>query len=341
MSLIIKNLGASPFTVTNYTGGAVVAIPSGTAWFVYVTSNLTSAGAWGSMQFGAATSVANASGLAGPGLFADGSRLETVFQTSSVYSDTTLTNANQSRFLVWSSGAGTITLPPSAGVYNGWFIIIRNNGSGILTMLHQGADTIDGNAAQQLQLANSLVLVNNGAGWNSFGFGQSATFTYTQLAKTATGGTVTLTAAEAANVIQNYTGTLTSNCTVILPSTVQLYSLSNQTTGAFTLTFKTAAVGGGTIVLAQGGTVIAVCDGTNVYNASTATVGAVTQITLGPGSAGSPSVNFTGNTQTGLFLPSSTQVGISIANAQILGIGAAGNAIPGIACPLGISGGTF
>ena len=127
-----------------------------------------------------------------------------------------------------------------------------------------------------------------------------------------------------------------SNCTVILPPTVQLYSLKNLTTGAFTLTFSTGVMGGTTLILPQGQTIIAICDGTNVYNAQTATISSITSLTLGNGSAANPSLNFFGDTVTGLYLAGSHQLGFAI-NGASAGQLTAG----GLQLTVGVVGGSF
>ncbi len=120
---------------------------------------------------------------------------------------------------------------------------------------------------------------------------------------------------QAANIIQEYTGTLVSNCTVILPPTVQLYSLKNSTTGSFDLTFSTGVMGGTTLILPQGQTIIAICDGTNVYNAASGSSSSLNSLTLGNGSLAVPSLKFLGDLNSGMYLPASGQVGFVIANA--------------------------
>ena len=337
-SALIRNVGANAFTVvTNTTLATIVSVASGVAQYVYVTNNTTVPGTWSSVTFGAGTSSANAADLAGYGLVATSTTLNQSYPLTSVFSNYTLTNVDRASFLVWESGAGSMTLPTAASVGNNWFVMIRNNGTGILTVYPAGTDTIDNNAQAQLQLAESFVLVSNGTtGYNSYGYGQSATFVYTQLNKVVTGGTVTLTVVEASSTIQEYTGVLTSNCIVVLPSTVQLYSLQNKTTGAFTLTFKTSAVGATTVVLPQNETIIAICDGTNVYNAQTSTSSTITALKLGAGSAAAPSLAFTSDTTTGLYLAASGQLGFSTGGSNRMTLSSTGLAVPN-----GIAGGTF
>lgn len=78
----------------------------------------------------------------------------------------------------------------------------------------------------------------------------------------STGASVTLSDAEAANRIHTYTGTLTQNVDVVVPTEENLYHVHNNTSGAFTVTVKTSAGTG--IAVTQGKKCVLVCDGTNV-----------------------------------------------------------------------------
>jgi hypothetical protein len=336
-SVLIQNIGAITFTVTDISGNTIVSIASGIAQYIFLTNNTTNNGTWSTVTFGAGTSSANAAALAGYGLTAISTTLNQQYAESSVFSSVTLNTTYRAQFLVWSGGVGTITLPTASTVGNGWFVMVRNGGTGILTLTPSGTDTIDTAATQQLQLTESLVIVSNGVdGYATFAYGRSNTFAYTQLAKVVTGGTTTLTAVEYANVVQGYSGVLLSNQIVVLPSTVQIYYLNNQTTGAFSLTFKTSAVGAATVTVAQGQTLTVVCDGTNVYNSSSASGGTVTTLTINSGSAAAPSLNFTGNTNTGLYQPATNQVGFALNGANALTL-----TTSGLFVPAGIAGGTF
>jgi hypothetical protein len=336
-SVLIQNIGSNSFTVTTASGATIITIASGVAQYIFLTNNSTNDGTWSTVTFGAGTSSANAAALAGYGIVASGTTLNQEYAESSIFSSLTLNATYRAQFLVWSGGVGTITLPTASTVGNGWFVMLRNGGTGILTLTPSGTDTIDSVASQQLQLTESLVVVSNGIdGYSTFAYGRSNAFAYTQLAKTVTGGTTTLTAVEYANVVQEYYGALLSNQIIVLPSTVQIYYLNNQTTGAFSLTFKTSAVGAATVTVAQGQTLTVVCDGTNVYNSSSASGGTVTTLTINSGSAAAPSLNFTGNTSTGVYQPATNQIGFALnaANAATL-------TTTGFLIPVGISGGAF
>ena len=335
-SALIRNVGSNSFTVVDNSGNTIVSIASGIAEYVYVTDNTTVDGTWTGVTFGAGTSAANAATLAGFGLQAISTTLNTATPVTSVSSNYLVSNVDRSSILVWTGGAGTFTLPSAGSLGESWFVVVKNNGSGILTVTPAGTDTIDGQANAQLQIDESFVLVSTGTNWVSYAYGQSAQFFFTQLTKVVTGGTVTLTASEGSAIIQEYTGTLTSNCTVILPPTVQLYSLKNSTTGSFTLTFSTGVMGGTTVTLPQGQTIIAICDGTNVYSAQTATTSFISSLTLGNGSAAAPSLNFFGDTVTGLYLAGTHQLGFAIN-----GVSAGQLTSSGLLLPVGIAGGQF
>jgi hypothetical protein len=335
-SSLIRNVGVQTFTVVDEGGNTITSIASGVAKYIFVTNNSTQNGVWAAITFGASTSAANAADLAGYGLKAVSTTLNTVTPVTTFSANYTLDNTDLASLYVWTGGAGSVTIPPSATAGADWFVILKNDGTGILNVLPQGADTIDGQASFQLQVGESLVVVCNGITFFSYGYGQSSTFFFTQLVKNVTGGTVTLTPAEAGSIIQEYQGVLTSGCTVVLPPTVQLYSLRNTTTGAFTLTFTTGVVGGLNLVLPQNQTIIAICDGTNVYNAQTATSSFINQLTIGNGSAAAPSLSFTGDATTGLYLAASNQLGFAVNGL------AAGRLTPtGLFLPVGINGGAF
>ena len=338
-SVLIQNVGANTFTVTDISGNTIASVASGIAEYIFLTDNSTNNGTWSTVTFGAGTSSANASALAGYGLLAVGTQLNQNYEESAISVSATLSNANRAQFIVWTGGVGALTLPVASVAGNGWFVMVRNGGSGILTLTPSGTDTIDTNASQQLQPTESLVLVSNGiGGYSTFAYGRSNTFAYTQLTKNVTGGTTPLSAVEYANVVQDYTGTLTSNQIVVLPSTVQIYYMRNQTSGAFSLTFKTSAVGGGTIAVPQGQTLTVICDGTNIFNSSSASGGTLTNlaITLGQGSAAAPAVNFTGNLNTGIYQPTTNQVAMSLNGSNALTL-----TTSGLFVPAGVSGGTF
>lgn len=81
------------------------------------------------------------------------------------------------------------------------------------------------------------------------------------LAKAVTGGSYTLTEVEGLCSSFEFSGTLTSNMTIVVPNNMPVFTVENLTTGAFTLTVKTAAGTG--VVIGQGGIALLYCNGTN------------------------------------------------------------------------------
>ena len=335
-ALIIRNIGTNDFTVADAGGNTIVSISSGVCKYIYVTNNSTANGVWENITFGAGTSAADAGSLAGYGLVAQDATLNQAYNVIIVYSTSTLIPSERAQFVVYEGGAGSLTLPSASAVGNNWFCMIRNSGTGILNILPVGTNTIDGNVSTQLQLTESFVIVSDGTNWNTFGYGQATQFAFTQLALVVTGGTVTLTATQASNLIQEYSGTLTSNSIIVLPPTVQLYSVNNQTTGSYSLTFKTTSIGASTVSVPQGGTLLLICDGTNVYNANSGSSSTITSLTVGNGSLSTPSIKFSGDLNTGIYLPASGQYGFVVNNTLVGFFDSTG-----FTSLLGISGGTF
>jgi len=336
-AIIVRNIGSYAFTVADNSGNTIVSVSPGISYYVWLTDNTTVNGTWTEVQFGAGTSAANASQLVGYGLEALSTTLNTVTPLVNYYTNSTLSANAQSQLSVWQGGAGTITLPSSSVVGINWFTIIKNNGTGILTVQTSGTDQIDAaGTSTQLQLGESFALVSNGSsGYSSWGYGQSTLFSFTQeqISVTGAGATITLTSTQGSYTLQEYSGTLSQNTTVIVPPTVQFYVITNATSGSYTLTFSTGS--GATVTIPSGSTVALVCDGTNLYAVSTVSNN-VTSLTLSVGSATNPSLNFVGNLNTGLYLPNSNQVGITINGSEQAYFSSTGLTVFG-----GISGGTF
>jgi len=79
-----------------------------------------------------------------------------------------------------------------------------------------------------------------------------------------------------------------------------------------------------------------ICDGTNVYNAQTATTSSFTSLTLGNGTSAAPALNFQGDVTTGLYLVGSGQLGFALGGS----VGAI-LSNTGLYVPTGVTGGAF
>jgi len=220
-----------------------------------------------------------------------------------------------------------------------WFMFLRNSGTGALTVACSGGNTINGSSSIILQPGDSAIIVCSGVTFYTVGLGKSTQFAFTQLSKAVTTGSYTLTAAEASNVIQKYTGTLIGNVTIVVPSTVQVYYIVNATSGAYTLTVTTGS--GATAILTTGTQATLVCDSVNLYNANTILAGS-TNISLNNGSVGAPSLNFSAETTTGIYRAASGEFDIAILGVKLFALTATGLNINGTGnFTGGVFGGTY
>ncbi len=275
--VIIFNAGSNTFNVVDFNGGAIATIATGQTYYVLLNSNTTQAGGWQTVQFGVGTGSASAAALAGAGLLATAGMLNVNFDAQTQSADYTISSSSRAILQVWTGGAGTVTLPSASSVADGFFFPFANNGSGSAVVTPSGGDLIDGESTSIFSQSQSAFIVSSGAAWYTIGKGLQNNFSVTLLNLNVAGSSdVTETSAQAQNIVQQYTGALTGNINVIVPNTVQLYYVFNNTTGSHTLTVKTAAGTG--VVITQGTHVILYCDGTNVINAfttNTVTIGSV------------------------------------------------------------------
>lgn len=303
-TILFNNRGAHTFTVFNAVGVQVVTVAPGTLWQVYLTNNSTAAGVWRSLQYGATTSVANASSLAGTGIVAVGALLSQSVPVTEFNANYTAGVQDRARMFNWTGANGTLTLPSAVTVGNNWFLYLRNSGSGAIVADAPGVLTIDGSSSLSFQPAESAIIVSDGANFYTIGFGQSATFAFDYTVIDVPGsGAYTLTGSELNRITYRFTGLLTGNRSIVIPATVQQYWVDNQTTGSYTLSID--PTGGGTSFnVAQGERAILYCDGTDVLNASTQ--GISVPLTISEGgtnstTAGGALINL-GGTSTGIAI---------------------------------------
>jgi hypothetical protein len=339
------NVGASSFTVADNSGNTIQTIASGQAWQIYLTGNATVNGTWRPIQYGAGTSSASASALAGAGLKAISTTLNQSAPTTLLSSNYTLTSVDRARVLVWNGGAGTFTMPSAAAAGNDWFFDARNSGSGGLTVAPTGGELINGQASLVFNPGDSARVITDGSNFYTIGYGQSATFAFDYVSISLTGqpSPYTLSGTNLNRIAYQFSGILTANMQIIVPNTIQQYWIRNNTTGSYTLTVKTS--GGTGVVVVQNGASILYCDGTNVVQAETASLSvpvAIAQGGTGATTAGSALVNL-GGTSLGIGL--FTAATANIARAAIGAAGSGANSditsLTGLTTPLSVAqGGT-
>lgn len=343
-TILFNNLGPSTVTVLNNDGGTLLSIAQGQQWQIYLTNNTTDAGVWRVFQYGAATASAQASALAGYGLVAMGSVLSQNAPTTVFNSNYTLGVPDRAGNFVWNGASGTLAFLAAADAGNGYFALVRNGGSGQLTLNPAGSETINGASTLVLQPNDSVIVISSGTDWYTIGYGQDAVFAfdYTSISLTGEVDDYTLTGAELNRISYSFTGVLTTDMDIIVPATTQQYWVSNNTTGSFAFSVRATGQVTGVPIL-SGERAILYCDGTNVVSATTggvATPIAVADGGTGATTAGGALINLGGTTiGIGVFTAATaalarTAIGAAedggdVASSQVLGTTTNDNAAAG------------
>lgn len=280
-SVIFYGVSANTYTVKDNTGTTLLSVASGQAWQLWITDNTTVAGLWRSVQMGTGTSSASAASLASNSVIAIGSTLNQAYPVVVKNANYTFVAGDRGNLEVWTGGVGVFTLLPSVTATNSWFVNIRNAGTGALAVTPQGGDLINAAATQALNPGDSCTVVCDGAGnFYTVGLGRNATFAWTFASiSVGTGGTTTLVGIQLNQAIYRFTGALISNAIVVFPATVYEYTITNATTGSFSLTVQPS--GGTGVVVPQSGAAIVYCDGTNMAYADTLGVAVPLPVAMG------------------------------------------------------------
>lgn len=282
MPVLMRNMGGSTFTVNGSTGSQICTIAAGVSKLIYITSNATAAGTWASITYGTGSSASDSAALAGYGTKATATTLSTKMAVTTKSANWTVATTDRAQLFTVTSGTVTCTLPGAATAGDDFFFAVRNSGTGTVTIDGDGSETIDGATTKALAPDESAWVVCSGTAWYTVGYGRSTQFQFTKLVKSVTaGGTFTLTSAEASNKLLQFTGSPTTDITIIVPSVVAVYYTQNSYSGTNTLTVKTAS--GASVVTTTNDRNILYCDGTDVVQAQTS---AVATSNLAGGSAG-------------------------------------------------------
>jgi hypothetical protein len=277
-SNLFNNVGSNAVTIVDYSGNTIINIPVGQMWFVYLTGNTTANGTWRVVQYGAGTSSANAATLAGFGLRANITKLDQNIVTTSLLSNYTFTANDRAQLFSNNSGVVTWAFTSAATLGNGWFIYAANSGSGAITLDPYLGQTIDGSATKTLNPGESCIVFSDGANFTTIGYGRSLVNTVSGVAINVAGsGTLTLNATQVAAQVQDYNGALTGNRDIEFNAGVGYWFVWNNTTGAYSMTFKANALDTG-VVVSQGSYSILRSNGTSMEVAFTATSGTVTSV---------------------------------------------------------------
>lgn len=322
--ILFRNFGAVSFFVNDFDGGASVEIPSGESLYFYLSDNSSTAGIWQNVTFGAGTSSADAATLAGNGLAAISGKLNVTQNIQEISSTPTVTDADRATTYVWTGGNGTFNLPAVAGLTAGWFIAFRNNGTGALSISPAGVSQINNISSLTVNPGDSGILILQQSTGNFFTVGlatpSNVTFTSASYDVDSIVGS-TFSLVSYAPIIQTYvslSGTRTTDLTVTLPATTQIYILANDTgAAAYNLYFEVSGTTQPPTPLTPGTVILVLSDGNNLYIISQS---ATTAFYANDGSAAVPSFSFLSDTSTGMYLANTGVLGLTANGVEMLNL---------------------
>ena len=300
------NAGSYTFTIADNGGNTITTVASGLSYQVYLIDNTTVNGTWRVTQYSAGTSSATAGSLAGYGIKAINTTLNQSMEAVSISSNYVLNDPDRSTAIIWTGGAGTLTLTSSSTLGNDWFVNIRNGGTGAISVVPAvGGQLINGGASLSFNPGDSATILCDGTNFFSIGFGQSVAFAfdYVSIDLTSETSPYTLAGANLNRISYSFGGTITGDMDIIVPGTIQQYWVGNDTdlaSAPYNITIKTAAGTG--VTLANNSRAIMFCDGTNVVDADTSTISipvAINQGGTGSTTASGARVNL-GGTSVGI-----------------------------------------
>ena len=236
-----NNVGGETFNVRDNTGGTIQTVQAGEQWVLVLTDNTTQAGLWTQFLLGGnASTPASASVLAGAGLRADGPQLsQKIDSDEELSTPITVVDGDRAKCLIYTGGAGQADLPNAGGVGNDWFFMLRNAGSGTLTVIPPSGE-IDGSPNLALDVNSSTFIFTDGTDYFTIGLTASSTIAFDFVSLPIPGsGDFVLSGANLNRIAYRFTGALTGNRKVVVPDTTQQYWCDNQTSGAFILTIGT------------------------------------------------------------------------------------------------------
>jgi hypothetical protein len=316
--ILIRNLGLLDFTVQRFGGTGSFTVPAGQSKYTYITSNTTQAGVWNTLSFGVGTSYADAAALAGYSTAAILGKLEASFITNEYQASPTIDEAKRGSCLVWTGGVGAWTLPAVATLSQGWFVLVRNNGTGALTINTSSvASTIDALASITLPLGDSCIICVNRdpAKQDFFTVGRARPNSLTFSSATYDVDTVagaTLSLVTNTPIIQRYTalsGARTTSLLVQLPAVTQVYYLLNDTNqSGYNINFQVQGSSQPPLSIPTNTQAIVLSDGNNLYALLQANVGTTLN---NRGSAAAPSFSFLLDTASGMYSPNNGQLGFA------------------------------
>jgi hypothetical protein len=175
-NFIITNIGQSAFDLLKFDSSQLINIPNtalSNSFWVQLIDNSTPAGEWQFVAFGAGASQAQSSTLAGNGLVALSSLLNTNMEVQAKSTSYSVVSSDRATMIVWKGGTETITLPAIGDVPAGFYVSFNNGGSGSLIVQAVDSANIDNLSSITLAPYQSMSVVSDGSVWWTLGFGQN------------------------------------------------------------------------------------------------------------------------------------------------------------------------
>ena len=348
--VLIRNKGSHVIYVNNFDNVESASIAAGEARYFYLTENSTVGGYWENFTYGTGTSSADAASLAGNGLSSLLGKLVTSNNIVQVSTAPTLVEASRALAYVWTGGADTINLPVASSISAGWYIMLRNNGTGTVIVQPQGLSQINDVSTVQLNPGDSGLIIFDSNTNNFFTVGLAPADHTTFSSATYDVDSIvgpTLNLAGYAPTIQTYvalSGTRSTDLEVDLPAVTELYVFVNNTNqSVYSVSFKIAGSSQTSIPVSSGYTALVLSDGNILYLLSASNSTSFQAI---DGSASAPSYSFISDTNTGMYLKSSNQLGLSANGTEMVLINNSNPLDPQVSTPATfnaalIGGGTF
>lgn len=303
---LIFNAGSNTFIVNDAAGNTLAALNPGQAVWFALTNNLTIGGNWLVVAFGSGGSGSvSAAALAGPGLAVAGAALEQIIKVTQFTINYNAGVNDQASLLDWQGGAGILTLPLASSVFNGYYVQVRNSGTGTLAVNTSGTDVLNNLPVIDFNIGDSAFIVTDGVSWYTIGLGPqiSSAFSFQIVSLSGQSGLYVLPSNQQGKTAYRFTGVLTGDTQVQVPNLVAQYWVDNETSNGNLFIGTSAQIGGGTsFEITEAARYVLYCDGQNVLNASTSGIGLPVQISEGGTSATTASaalINL-GGTSTGI-----------------------------------------
>lgn len=156
IATLMTNRGSASFTLTDTDGAQIAVIAAGISWLISLTDNGTPAGTWTAIQLGATTSNAQAGALAGYGLEAVLTQLQSKIATHYLNTSTLIDATYRASGVVWEgTEADVLQLDDLATLTAGWWALFTNLGAEAITISTSSGNVINGVAQITLPAGGS------------------------------------------------------------------------------------------------------------------------------------------------------------------------------------------